>query len=88
MHRSAEPEWWSWTYTEELLAELIEVMDFGNRLYLQAHTKPGAHLPDPIRIPRPYDREQPKAIRRRATGDEVIAMFEAKGGKVVKDAPS
>jgi len=83
------PEWWPWGFNEELLASLIEQVDLSNRLYVQAHSKPGTQPPRPVQIPRPYDRvEQKPRQRRRATPEEIIDMFSQGGGRVVTDAPS
>jgi hypothetical protein len=60
-----------WTTAEELLATLIEVVDQGNRLVIMANTKKGTRVPDPIEIPRPYDR----AHRRLSTIEEQRKFF-------------
>jgi hypothetical protein len=53
----------SWSTDQELLALNAELLDSLRRLYLQAHSKPGARLPDPLHIPRPGDRETPQRPR-------------------------
>lgn len=61
LHRAVDPDGWAWTTTEELMASLIEVADFGNRWYIAAHidSKKGGKVPDAIRVPRPGERRSP-----------------------------
>lgn len=42
-----------WSVTDELLAALLEEVDYGNRLYYSAHMKKGAQQPKPVEIKRP-----------------------------------
>lgn len=69
-----------WGYTEELLANLIEVEDRGQLWWLSAHAKKGARLPKPIVIERPYR----KRTKRKATSADLVKMF----GDVAKYVPS
>ena len=72
-----------WGDQEELLAKLVEVVDYGNRLFFRVHSDKRDEQPKPIRISRPG---QPKAERgalavsdaqsRRLTRDEVAQLFD------------
>jgi hypothetical protein len=53
VHKALDPDAWSWTNTEELLATLIEVVDLSNRLFIAAHKDKKTPLPKPLIIPRP-----------------------------------
>lgn len=64
-----------WTTTDELLAGLIEVVDFGNRMFHAAYSEDD--VPDPVQINRPTDRAE--AESRPATAAEMKAFF---GGSV------
>lgn len=44
----------SWSTGEELQALTIELLDSIRRLYIQANTKKGTKLPEPIEIRRPW----------------------------------
>lgn len=69
---------YGWDYGEELLAAIVELLDTGNRLFFQAHTKKGTRPPKPIEIRRPWDPvpDKPKM----ATSEEIARFF----GGVVK----
>ncbi len=71
--RTVAPET-GWTNTHELLAALIEVTDYGNRLYLQVHSRKGSRQPKPIKIRRPGEQE-PRGRGRQATGEEMRRFF-------------
>lgn len=73
--RSVAPESTEWRNTEELLATLIEVIDYGNRLFIMANSKKGARHPKPIKVIRPYQPEPERPRRRQATGEEMRAFF-------------
>lgn len=47
-----------WSTTNELLSILIETLDTFRRMYLQANSKRGTNLPEPLHIPRPWEREK------------------------------
>jgi len=70
----------SWSMTDELLATLIEITDFGNKLLFQTNVKAGTKGWDPIVISRP---RAPAAAatehREMATTEEMSAFF---GGDV------
>ena len=72
LHRELDPGW-SWTFTDELLAGVIEVLDYGNRMYFAAHKPKGAQVPKPITIRRPWD--PPPEKPEPATFEEVTAFF-------------
>lgn len=63
----------AWSTETELQAVLIEVLDSFRRLYLQAHSKKGAKLPDPISIPRPY-KTKTESRKSGTTLGEMLAM--------------
>lgn len=80
--RRVSPELATWDTHAELMAALIEVTDYGNRLFYMANSKKGAAAPKPIEIRRPKSPdaiEAPKPERRMATTDEMKAFF---GGAV------
>lgn len=66
-----------WDYQHELLANAIELIDAGNRLFIQAHSKPGASKPPPIKINRPGT----APARRPATADDLRNLFQ--GGRII-----
>lgn len=68
-----------WDTIAELLATLIEVVDFGNRMYFQANTAEGTECPDPIVIPRPGTDTASPPEPRQATASEMREFF---GGAV------
>lgn len=77
-----------WGNVEELLAGLIEVLDYGNRLFFSAHAKKGTSAPKPIKVHRPKPRgqsEEDVAERRPATSEELRAFF---GGAVRYTGPA
>lgn len=61
----------AWGYTEELLANLIEVEDRGQLWWFSANAKKGTRQPKPIVIERPY--KKPK--RRKATSADLVEIF-------------
>lgn len=60
-----------WTNIEELLAIIAETVDRGNRQFAIAFSKRGAGSPQPLKIPRPYERKK----RRPATSEDLVEMF-------------
>lgn len=78
-----DPDGWRWSYPEELLAALIELVDYGNRLFFSANVKKGTRVPKPVQIIRPWQRKDhvaDAAPRRQATASEIEAFF-GKGRK-------
>ena len=57
-----------WSNTDELLATLIELIDAWRLMWMQANTKKGARLPEPVRITRPYERNT-KQVERVSPGE-------------------
>ena len=53
----------SWTTEMELQALGIEMLDAFRRTYIIANSKKGAKQPEPIRIPRPYEKTAPARAR-------------------------
>lgn len=69
-----------WTDEKELLATLCELIDFSNRMFLAANTKKGTKIPEPIKIPRPFKREEEEEKK----GEKSMFDFFKRVGKVVK----
>jgi hypothetical protein len=61
----------TWSTELELQATLIEVVDSLRRLYVQAHSKKGARVSDPIEIPRPWEVKE----RQRKSGTSLTEMI-------------
>lgn len=72
--QSVNPELANWSQTDELLAELLEVVDHGNRLLHAIHTEQGDPQPEPLRIRRPG-------------AGELEQMAAARGAEVAAEAP-
>lgn len=73
-----DPEGWSWDTRAELLAAVAELVDYGNRLFLQANSKKGTKPPKPIQIARPGRQAAvaPDAPPRpQASADEIARFF-------------
>lgn len=64
-----------WGATEELLATVVELVDAGNRSFFRVHSKRGAQQPKPIKVTRPADPNEPPKRRRKATSEDLVAMF-------------
>jgi hypothetical protein len=75
--RDLVPEHRNWGNTEELLALLIEQEHATWRLLLQVHSKEGAEIPEPLRIPRPWTPSTEPEPRRQATTAQVASFFGA-----------
>lgn len=83
----------AWSMTDELLAALVELTDFGNRLTFQVNAKKGSRAWKPVTIHRPRRVDAPAATERAAptngerrkpsTKDEVKDFF----GKRVRYTP-
>jgi hypothetical protein len=80
--RSADPEGYGsgWTTQEELLALIAELVDYGNRNFVQVNSKPHSPAPKPIKITRPSDQREQMQPKRQATIEEMKAFF---GGAIV-----
>lgn len=59
----------SWSTENELQAATVEMLDALLRTYIQAHSKPNAKRPTPLRIPRPWDKAEKQAKRRTTLGE-------------------
>lgn len=53
----------SWSEDRELLAVNIEVLDSLRRAFLMANSKKGTKPPEPVRIPRPWQKQERPAGR-------------------------
>lgn len=62
----------SWTEDRELAAIQIELLDALRRTYIVANSKKGARMPDPVRIPRPWDAPREGSSRRGTSLKELI----------------
>lgn len=84
LHRAEDPGGYGagWTYTEELLATIAELIDRADRNFIAAHSKRNARKPRPIQITRPGELARRKR-RRNATGEELAAMVGKLGGAIV-----
>lgn len=65
----------TWSVDNELQALTVELIDSLRRMYLQAHSKQGARLPDPIRVPRPWDTSKEGRRKSGTTLGEMIAVM-------------
>lgn len=75
------PETFGWTYTEELLALIAEILDQSTRLFIMANSKKGTKPPDPLEIQRPGQpsrKEREKQVRRNPTHGEIVDFFRRK----------
>lgn len=81
LHRATDPRGWNWNNKEELLAGILERVDWANILYLSAHGVKEHDLPPAVKVTRPWagaaTRPPPP---RMATSQEMAAAF---GGAVV-----
>jgi hypothetical protein len=70
---------WRWGTTEELLAALVETVDFGNRLMYSRWSKSTAPALRPIRIRRPRKSvaDEPATPRGPSTTAEIREFFGA-----------
>lgn len=75
LQRAFDPNW-RWSSTDELLSSLIEVTDRNGRWFAQVHARKGSKVPDPVRIPRPWEREEKSLV---SSPEQVRAFFS--GGK-------
>jgi hypothetical protein len=76
--RASQMKGRDWGTTDELLASLIEQVDFTNRILYSVNAKKGSKVWKPIRIPRPHDADRERERKmsntdemRRAFGDSV-----------------
>lgn len=81
--RAADPEGHGWTGEHELLAMLVELTDAHLKSFIKANAKRNTRVPDPIHIPRPWDRDD--EARRNPSPSEVEQFFIGTGGAVVKN---
>lgn len=71
LHRAVDPEGARWGNAEELLAILVEVVDFGNRNFIRFYSKKGTSGPKPIKIPRPKSLTSPAPKKKMSTPEEI-----------------
>jgi hypothetical protein len=65
----------AWTTDHELQALTIEMLDSIRRLYMQAHVRKGTKLPQPVSIPRPWNRAKERPTKSGTTLGEMIAAM-------------
>lgn len=58
VHREAATDGRDWGTVEELLATVVELLDFGNRIRFASGARQGTKIWDPIEVRRPYDAEK------------------------------
>lgn len=69
LSRAADPDraGRNWTRQDDFLALIAELIDAQTRLLFQINTKKGTRPPDPIFIPRPFEKRErttdPKALQ-------------------------
>ncbi len=59
----------AWTVDNELNAGIIEMLDALLRAYIQTHSKPTSKKPNPVKIPRPWDKAETSRNRSTTLGD-------------------
>jgi hypothetical protein len=64
----------AWSDEKELLATQIEVLDGLRRAFIMAHSKKGAKAPDPIQIPRPWQKAEKNGKRGTRLNDLIREM--------------
>ena len=65
-----------WTQQDELLATIVDMLGMNNQLILAVNSKKGAKLPEPVRFPRPWEKEEKTGLaREQSSTDEVRAFF-------------
>jgi len=82
VHRAVDPDGWSWSTLEELVAIVAEVVDSGNRLFFSANSGKGAKIPSPIRIARPgrpTARHEEPEKKKKVSHTDVTAFFQRAG---------
>lgn len=75
IYRDMDPEAAAWGTTQELLAELIEHIDAGNRLLFSVHRTKGQKMPAAVRIRRPGSSDEPEPIKQQARHEDVVRFF-------------
>lgn len=71
LRRALDPDGSAWSTSDHLLASILEVVDSHRVNYVAAHSKTGAKVPKPIRVPRPGEK---KPKRRGTTLGELKTM--------------
>jgi hypothetical protein len=64
----------SWSEERELLALQVEMVDSLRRAFILANSKKGARQPDPVRIPRPWDKSAKRERRGTRLNDLIREM--------------
>lgn len=68
----AESDYPDWTQETEFLANVIEGVSALTVVFMKAWSEKGARIPDPITVPRPWDRARE---RRPATSQDLRKLF-------------
>jgi len=63
----------NWTQEDELLATVVDIIGVGNHMFLQANTKEGTNIGNPVHYPRPW--EDSTGTRAQSDPDDVRAFF-------------
>lgn len=79
VHRDLNSDGRDWSSIEELLATVIELLDFGNRMRFAANVKQGTKIWEPIEVRRPYDTDKlkPEPEPAKTTVDDLVQAFGA-----------
>jgi hypothetical protein len=74
--REIDPQGSQWGNTEELLATLVEITDWGNRNFAAVHAKNRKHI-TPIKIPRPKKPTAPgkKKPKKQSEPEQMLSFF-------------
>ena len=62
-----------WTQEDELLATIVDIIGVSNHMFLQANSKKGTLLPEPIHYPRPDEIDEDTRVQ--SSPDDVRAFF-------------
>jgi hypothetical protein len=84
LRRAANPTGWAWTTDTELLADLVELADTNLKMFLRANTEKGTLIPDPIHVPRPWERTD---VQPQAEPPDPAKVQQFFAGRVVVDKP-
>jgi len=75
VHRAIASDGRDWSTLEELLATVIEMLDFGNRLMFASNVRQGTPVWDPIQVRRPYEAERVPEKPQQVSVADLAAAF-------------
>lgn len=78
-----------WHNVEELLAQIMETIYEGHRLFYKANAKKGSQPPPPLKVPRPahVEEQTAKAKKKRPATSEELARFFGNRSVIVNYTP-